>query len=60
VWAYGVRQGAYLAEGLEEHSAEAAALGAEGGVATVGLELVNLAQGADEVMSGFHVVSSGP
>lgn len=45
VWAYGVRQGAYLAEGLEEHSAEAAALGAEGGVATVGLELVNLAQG---------------
>jgi hypothetical protein len=43
VCAYGVRKGTYLREGLEEHRTEAAAVGADGGVAAVGLELVHLA-----------------
>jgi hypothetical protein len=60
VCAYGVRQGAYLAEGLEEPPIKAAAVGAEGGAAAVGLKFVHLAQGADEVIGGFHAVSSSP
>ena len=54
VRAHGVGQRAYLAECLEDHPSEAAASGADDGVADVGLEFVRLARRADEAVRVFH------
>jgi len=58
VCTYGVWQGAYLTEALQEHSTKVAAVGAEGGLAAVGVKLVYLTQRADEGVSVFDLLSS--
>jgi hypothetical protein len=60
VRAHSVGQGAYLAECLQDHPSGAAAVGADGGVAAVGLEFVLLTRRADKAIGGFHAVSSCP
>jgi hypothetical protein len=56
---YGVWQGAYLTEALQEHSIkEATVVGAVSRVAAVGTKLVYLTQRADRGVSVFDLLSS--